>query len=139
MFEMRIAIPLISILELGSARLLFTHRREIYGLPVWKHQLVLLVIHEAIFLLLSLLLVALNPGFICVFASNTVWIDVSVFTTRYAIHADRLLLIRSVVVFEAPRDGTVRIVVPISPDDLQNIRQTLEDSFQEKDFYFKFS
>lgn len=119
-YEMRVSIPLISILKLGTTRLLLAHRREIYGLSAREHQLVLLIIHEAVFFLLFLL-VALDTGLVRVLASVTIRIDVSVFTARYAIHADCLLLVRSVVIFEAPRDRTVRIVVSISPNDLQNI------------------
>jgi len=127
--EMRVSIPLISVLKLGPARLLLAHRREIDGLPVREHQLVLLIIHKAVFRLFPLLLVALDSGFVRVLASNTIGIDVPVLTARYAIHTDRLLLVRSVVVLKAPCDGTVRVVVPVSSDNLQNImcHQTLED------------
>jgi len=118
MYEIQISIPLISVLELGPARLLLAHRREIYGFPVRKYQLVLLVIHETVFFFLPLLLVALDSGLVRVLASDTVRINVSIFTARYAIYANRLLLVRSVIIFEAPRDRTVRIVVPISPDNL---------------------
>lgn len=122
MYEIRVSIPLISVLELGSARLLLAHRREIDGLPIWKHQLVFLIIYEAVFFFFfSLLLVTLDSHLVCVFASNTVRINVSVFTACYAIHANRFFLVRSVIVLEAPRDRTVRVVVPVSPDDLQNI------------------
>lgn len=111
---------LISVLKLRPARLFFAHRRKINGLPVRKHQLVFCVIHETVFhvLLLLVLLITLDSGFVRVLASNPVRIDVSVLAAGYAIHADRLFLVRPVVVFEAPRDRTVRVVVPISPDDL---------------------
>jgi len=110
--------PLISVLKLGPAFLFLAHRWEIDGLPIRKYQLVLLIIHEAVLLLLPLLLVALDSSLVRVFTSKSIRIDVSVFAACYAIHADRLLLVRSVVVLEAPRYGTVRVVVSISPDDL---------------------
>lgn len=113
-------IPLISILELGPARFL-AHRGEIDGLPVRQYQLVFLVIHETLFLLLLFLLIALDSHFVRVLTSKTIRIDVSVLTAGYAIYADRLFLVRSVVVFKAPRDGTIRVVMPVSPDYLQNI------------------
>lgn len=118
MYEMQVSISLISVLELGPACLLLAHRREINGLSIWEHQLVLLVIHEAVFLIFSLLFVAPDPHLIRVLASDTVRINVSVFTARYAIHANRFFLVRSVIVLEAPRDGTIRVVMPVSPDDL---------------------
>lgn len=111
--------PSISVLKLRPARLLLAHRREIDGLAVRQHQLVLLIVHETVLLLLPLLLVALDPGLVRVLAPDPIRIDVSVLAARYAIHADRLLLVRAVVVLKAPRDGTVRVVVSVSPDNLE--------------------
>lgn len=114
--------PLISILELRPARLLLAHRRKIDGLAVRQHQFVLLIVHETVLLFVPPLLVALDPGLVRVLASDSVRIDVSVLTARYTIHADRLLLVRAVVVLKAPRDRTVRVVVPVSSDDLEKKR-----------------
>lgn len=110
---------LIPIDRLRAARLLLAHVGQIDGLPVRQNELVLRVIDEAVFpILLLLLLVALDTGLVAVLPSQTVKIDVAVFTASYAVDPDQLLLVGTVVVLEAPRYRTVGIVLSPSSDYL---------------------
>lgn len=113
------------------------HAVQVDRLPVGHHVLVPRVVNVTVRLVAGLrllhrgpvrrrsqrvpVLVARYARLVRVLALHALRVHVAVLAARHAVHADRLLLERAVVVLETPRDAAVRVVVPVPSQHLQRV------------------